>query len=165
MMFTQLSPDHRESILRHNWWGHDGRWYLFVAKELGFEKANEMNMAINKAVGKLEISNLMAVSGMNQESLQANLLQVLRMNLELCAKDVFGIKEFVNEGGSFVLRIGSCPAHAGTERAGYVSQYECACFKRAEGWLEGIGVTATSVIRKSLVKGDEFCEIVCTPEK
>ena len=85
MPFTQLSPNHRESILRHNWWGHDGRWYLFVAKELGFEKANEMNMAINKAVGKLEINNLMAVSGINQESLQANLLQVLRMNLELCA--------------------------------------------------------------------------------
>lgn len=89
MSFTEISPNHRESILRHNWWGHDGLWYLFVAEELGFKRANDMNMAINKAVGKLEIRNLMAVSGMNQESIQPNLLQTLRMNLELCVKDVF----------------------------------------------------------------------------
>jgi len=97
MLFPELSPGHRESILRHNWWGHDGRWYMFVANELGFHKANEMNMAINKAVGKLEINT---------------------------------------------------------------SDYECACFKRAEGWFEALGVNGTSFVRKSLVRGDEFCEVV-----
>ena len=165
MSFPQLSPEHRERILRHNWWGHDGRWYLFVAKERGFQKANEMNMAINKAMGKLEIGNLMAMSGMDQELITSNLLKVLRMNLELCAKDVFGVREFVKEGGSFVLRIDTCPAHSGTQKAGYVSNYECACFKRGEGWLEALGINSTSLVRKSLVRGDEFCEIVITPDK
>lgn len=165
MLFPQLSTNHRENILRHNWWGHDGLWYLFVAKELGFQKANDMNMAINKAVGKLELNNLMAISGMNQESIQPNLLQVLRINLELCAKDVFSIKGFVKEGRNLILRIGSCPAHSGTQKAGYMSHYQCACFKRVEGWFEAIGVSSTSFVRKSLVKGDEFCEIVITPEK
>ena len=61
--FPQISTNDREKILRHNWWGHDGRWYMFVAKELGFEKANEMNMKINKAIGKLEIKSIMAISG------------------------------------------------------------------------------------------------------
>lgn len=165
MLFPQLSPDDRENILRHNWWGHDGRWYLFVAKEFGFQKANDMNMAINKAVGKLEIKNLMAISGMNQESIRPNLLQVLKINLELCAKDVFSIKGFVKEGPNFVLRISSCPAHSGSQKAGYMSHYQCACFKRAEGWFEAIGVSSTSFVRKSLVKGDKLCEIVITPEK
>ena len=70
MSLPQISTDDREKILRHNWWGHDGRWYLFVAKELGFEKANEMNMKINKAIGKLEIKNIMAISGINKESIK-----------------------------------------------------------------------------------------------
>ena len=46
MSFPKLSANDRENILRNNWWGHDGRWYLFVSKEFGFEKANDMNMAI-----------------------------------------------------------------------------------------------------------------------
>ena len=165
MPFPELSPEHRESILRHNWWGHDGRWYLSVAKELGFQKANEMNMAINKAVGKLEFGNLMAISGMSQESMQSNLIEVLRTNLELCAKDVFSVKEFVEEQGRYILRIDGCPAYWGTQKAGYVSDYQCACFKRAEGWLEAVGVGGTALIRKSLVKGDEFCEVVVTLAK
>ncbi len=160
MLFPELSPGHRESILRHNWWGHDGRWYMFVANELGFHKANEMNMAINKAVGKLEINNLMALSGISQELRQLDLIEILRMNLELCAKDVFGLKELVEEGWDFIMRIDSCPAHSGTQKAGYTSDYECACFKRAEGWFEALGVNGTSFVRKSLVRGDEFCEVV-----
>ena len=165
MLFPGLLPQHRESILRRNWWGHDGRWYLLVAKELGFEKANDMNMAANRAAGELEIRNLMAIGGMNQESMRVNPLQILRFNLELCAQDVFTLKEFVNEGGDFILRIGSCPAYSGTQKAGYMSHYRCACFKRAEGWLEAMGVSGTCFIRKSLVGGDKFCEVVIAPEK
>lgn len=165
MSFSELSPDHRESILRHNWWGHDGRWYLSVAQELGFDKANEMNMMINEAVGKLEINNLMAISGMTEESIRQNLIQVLRMNLELVAQDVFSIRDFFEEGGDIILRIDKCPAHSGTQKAGYASHYQCSCFKRAEGWLEAVGIASTSLLRKSLVAGDEFCEIVVTPEK
>jgi hypothetical protein len=165
MPFPELSMNHREGLLRRNWWGHDGLWYLNVAKELGFQKANEMNMAINKAIGKSEIKNLMAISEMSRESIQRRLLDVLKMNLELCAKDVFHLKEFVREGNDFVLRIVSCPAHSGTRKAGYMDQYQCACFKRAEGWLEAVGLGSSSLIRKSLVKGDDLCEIVTTPEK
>jgi len=138
---------------------------MFVAKELGFDKANEMNMVINKAVGKLEIKNLMAISGMTEESIKQNLIQVLRMNLELVAKDVFSVQDFFEEGGNLILRIDECAAHSGTQKAGYGSHYQCACFKRVEGWLEAIGVGSTSFVRKSLVEGDKFCEIVVTPER
>lgn len=160
MSFPELSSADRENILRHNWWGHDGRWFLFVVKELGFEKANEMNMAVNREVGKVEIKNLMAVSGASRESMTANPLQVLAGNLDLCARDVFVLKELVEEGEEIVLRIESCPAASGTEKAGYMSEYRCACFKRAEGWLEALGIPGRAFIRKSLAEGDPFCEIV-----
>ena len=165
MSFPQISTNDREKILRRNWWGHDGRWYLFVAKELGFEKANEMNMNINKAIGKLEIKNFMAVSGIDEESIKQNLIQVLRRNLELCAKDVFDLQDILEVENSIVLQMSSCPAHAGTQKAGYVSEYQCACFKRCDGWFEAVGLTYSSFIRKSLTKGDKFCEIVMTPDK
>jgi hypothetical protein len=162
MSFPELSPSQRENILRRNWWGHDGRWFLFVANELGFEKANDMNMEINKAVGKMEIKNLMAISGLTEDSIRSDLLEVLKANLYLCAKDVFDLKEFVEESGSLVMRIERCPAHTGTRKAGYVSDYQCACFKRVEGWIEAAGVGGTALIRKSLMKGDQFCEIAAS---
>ncbi len=164
MVFPLISPSHRESMLRHNWWGHDGRWYLFVAQECGFEKANAMNLSINQAVGKMEIQNLAAVSGLDREGMREAILDVLRWNLDLCTGDVFDIAGFEQAGNSLVLTISACPACAGTQKAGYRDLYECACFKRAEGWLEGLGVPGSATIRKSLVRGDESCEIVMTLE-
>ena len=163
MPLPELPPGVRENILRQNWWGHDGRWYMFVAKAFGFEKANEMNMAINKSVGKMEIRNLMTLTGLNKEQLQSNLLDTLSTNLTLCAESVFDLKDIAEEGDNLVLRIEKCPAHSGTLNAGYLTDYKCACFKRADGWLEEIGLEGTSQIRKSLVKGDRFCEIVISP--
>ena len=126
MSLPQISTNDREKILRHNWWGHDGRWYLFVAKELGFEKANEMNMKINKAIGKLEIKNIMTISGIDKESIKQNLIQFLRTNLELCAKDVFDLQDFQEEGNSILFKVSNCPAHSGTQKAGYMNDYQCA---------------------------------------
>lgn len=165
MPFFELSSDDREKILRQNWWGHDGRWYMFVAKELGFDRANEMNMKINKAVGKLEIKNLAAVSSIREDSIRQNLVDFLKTNLQLCAKDVFTLKDFRSEGEDIVLKVSRCPAHSGTRKAGYMDDYQCACFKRCEGWLEAIGLNCRSFVRKSLMKGDGVCEIVMTPEK
>ena len=163
MTIDELSPGLRESILRHNWWGHDGRWYMCVARELGFEKANEMNMAINKAVGKMETRNLMALSGMSREDAGLNLLEVLKTNFYLCAQDVFEIREFVEENGRFVLKLDSCIAHSGTQKAGFSEEYQCACFKRIEGWFEGLGLNGTASITRSLARGDPLCEIVFSP--
>lgn len=163
MEFNKLTQQDRENILRNNWWGHDGRWFFFVAKEFGFRKANEMNMAINRAVGKLEIKNLISITGIKKITLQKNLLEALRTNLELCAKDVFVIKEFIKKDQSFVLKIDSCAAHSGTEKAGYTDKYECACFKRADGWLEALDANYNSSIKKSLLRGDNECEIIISP--
>ncbi|MBW1642877.1 MAG: hypothetical protein JRJ39_11950 [Deltaproteobacteria bacterium] len=164
MSFPQLSANDRENILRNNWWGHDGRWYLFVSKEFGFEKANEMNMAINKAVGKLEMKNYMDVSKIDEEYIKRDLVQNLKLNLELCAQDVFTIMDFYDEDNHFILKISRCAAHFGTQKADYMRNYKCACFKRIEGWFDAIGVNATVLIQKSLVNDDKFCEIIIRPD-
>lgn len=164
MLFPQLSANDRENILRSNWWGHDGRWYLFVSKEFGFEKANEMNMAINKAVGKLEMKNYMAVAKVDEEFIKQDLIQNLKLNLELCAQDVFTIMDFYDENSNFILKISKCAAHYGTQKADYMRNYKCACFKRIEGWFDAIGMNASVIIEKCLIKDDKFCEIKIMPD-
>ena len=159
MSCIRLSEDEKEKILRMNWWGHDGRWYMMVSNELGFDKANEMNMAINRAIGKLEIKNLMAVSKTDVNAIKQDLFSYIRLNLELCAKDVFEVSDFYKSNGEMALVIGNCPAYQGTKKAGYASNYQCACYKRVEGWLDAVNVVADVRLEKSLINGDESCKI------
>ena len=155
----QLSNSEKERILRMNWWGHDGRWYMAVSKELGFDKANEMNMSINKGVGKLEMRNLMEVSKTDIDTIKQDLFNFIRLNFDLCAKDVFEISDFYESKGQIILKIIKCAANEGTNKAGYASDYECACFKRVEGWFEAAKATVNVRLEKSLINGDEFCQI------
>jgi hypothetical protein len=53
----------------------------------------------------------------------------------------------------------------GTKKAGIMDLYQCACFKRAEGWAEACGLKAEVFIRKSMIKGDDECEVVLSIEK
>jgi len=159
MSHVQLSNSKKEKVLRMNWWGHDGRWYMMVSNELGFDKANEMNMAVNKAVGKLEMKNLMAVSKTGIDVIKQDLFSYIRFNFDLVARDVFAVSDFYESNGQIILKIKSCPAYHGTRKARYESNYKCACYKRVEGWFEAVNQAADVRLEKSLILGDESCEI------
>lgn len=165
MGFKKLSSIERERILRQNWWGHDGRWFFHVASELGFSKANQMNMTVNRAVGKMEMKNFLAASGLSANEIQQNLLDIMEANLKLCAADVFSIRHFKQIGDSIELVMDECAAHTGTAKAGYAGNYECACFTRIEGWLDAMNIRGNVSIASSLLKGDDHCKIVLNLEK
>ena len=165
MSLKELSSEERERILRRNWWGHDGRWFYHVASEFGFSKANQMNMAINRAVGKMEMRNFLIASGLSGIEIQRNMLDILKSNMEMCAADVFSIRYFIQAGDTFTLAIDECAAHTGTTKAGYAGDYECACFKRSLGWLDGMALCGSVRIDASLLKGDDHCEIVMKLKK
>jgi hypothetical protein len=165
MGLKALPSKERERILRQNWWGHDGRWFFHVASELGFSKANQMNMAINRAVGKMEMKNFLTASGLSGIEIQQYMLDILKANLEMCAADVFSIRHFRQAGDTFTLVIDECAAHTGTVRAGYGGDYECACFRRSEGWLDAMGIRGSVRIAASLLKGDSHCKISIKLEK
>jgi hypothetical protein len=165
MGLKTLPSKERERILRQNWWGHDGRWFFHVASEFGFSKANQMNMAINRAVGKMEMKNFLAASALSGNEIQQYMLDILKANLEICAADVFSIRHFKQTDDTFTLAIDECPAHTGTAKAGYAGDYECACFKRGEGWLDGMGMRGSVRIAASLLKGDRHCKIFVKLEK
>jgi len=135
MGLKALPTKERERILRQNWWGHDGRWFFHVASELGFPKTNQMNMAINMAVGKMEIKNFLMASGLSGIEIQQYMPDILKANLEMCGADVFSIRYFKQAGDTFTWVIDECAAHTGTVKSGYAGDYECACFKRIEGWI------------------------------
>ena len=165
MGFKALSSKERERILRQNWWGHDGLWFFHVASELGFSKANQMNKAINRAVGKMEMKNFLTASGISIAEVQQYMPDILKANLEMCAADVFSIRYFKKVDDSLELAIDKCAAHTGTIKADYAGDYECACFKRIEGWLDAMDFHGSVRIAASLLKGENHCKIFIKLEK
>ena len=145
MGLKALPSKKRERILRQNWWGHDGRWFFHVASELGFSKANQMNMAINRTVGKMEMKNFRRASGLSGIEIQQQMLDILKANLEMCASDVFSIRYFMQAGDTFTLVIDECAAHTGTVRAGYAGVPVSGAVKA--GWMEWVFAEASVSLR------------------
>lgn len=165
-LVDRISPEDRERILRKNWWSHDGRWFLFTAREVGFEVANKLNMLVNKSMGKAEMKRLLAALNMDETTAADNFFEIIETVSDLYCKDVFVIDGFTKERDDrWVFRIKDAPCYQGTKKAGIIDSYQCACWKRFEGWVEACGLKADISIRKSLVKGDDECEIVVSIEK
>nr|MDO8082881.1 DUF6125 family protein [Candidatus Freyarchaeota archaeon] len=165
-LVDKIPPEEREKILRINWWTHDGRWFYYTVKESGFEVANKLNMLVNKSMGKAEMKRLLAALNMDETRTADNFFEIMETVWDLYCKNVFVIGGFTKENdNTWIFTIKDSPCYEGTKKAGITDLYQCACWKRAEGWIEACGLKAKVYIRKSMVKGDDVCEVVFSTEK
>lgn len=165
-LINKIPPEEREKILRQNWWNHDGRWFYYTAREAGFELANKLNMLVNKSIGRAEMRRLMAALNIDATKAADTISALIETLSDLFVKDVFVIVGFTKENDyTWVYRLKDGPCYVETKKAGIMDLYQCACFKRAEGWAEACGLKAEVFIRKSMIKGDEECEVVFSIEK
>ncbi|MEM3564379.1 MAG: DUF6125 family protein [Candidatus Jordarchaeaceae archaeon] len=165
-LIDRISAEEREKILRINWWSHDGRWYLYTGREVGFEAANRLNMLVNKSIGKAEMKRLLETLKIDPNRAAEYFFEIIETVSNLYTKDVFEVEGLTKENeNTWIYRIKNSPCYEGTKKAGILNLYQCACYKRAEGWAEACGLTADIYIRKSLVKGDDVCEIVFSLKK
>jgi hypothetical protein len=165
-LIGKISPEEREKILRINWWTHDGRWFLYTGREVGFEVANKLNMLVNKSMGKAEMKRLLAALNMDETRAANNFYELIETVSDLYCKNVFVIGGFTKENDyTWVFSIKAAPCYEGTKKAGILDSYQCACWKRAEGWVEACGLKAKVSLRKTLVKGDDECEVIFSLEK
>lgn len=153
-LVDKIPMEEREKILRINWWTHDSRWFYYTVKESGFEVANKLNMLVNKSMGKAEMKRLLAALNMDETKAANNFFELIETVWELYCKNIFIFGESTKEGNhNRIYRIKYDPCYEGTKKAGIIDSYQCACWKRFEGWVETCGVKGEVHIRKNLVKG------------
>ncbi|MGQ9721533.1 MAG: hypothetical protein ACUVXA_09460 [Candidatus Jordarchaeum sp.] len=96
----------------------------------------------------------------------AEYFEIIQTVSNLYTKDVFEIRGLTKEDETtWIYRFKNVPCYEGTKKAGILDLYECVCYKRAEGWAEACGLKAEVYIRKSLVNGDDECEVVFSINK
>jgi hypothetical protein len=157
-MRAELSPTEREKLLRDLWVAHDGRWFLTVAAEFGFDVANKLNQAVLRSMGKKEARELMTRTGTQIE--HAN---DVKKFMEM-AGPIYWPEAHVYDIGDphdnmMTGHVIHCYVWDNVSKASGTSLYKCAAPLRFRAWLEGLGVPGEVIATKECDTCNGSCDI------
>jgi hypothetical protein len=157
---VKLTSDRREKILKDNWFSHDGRWFLKVAQELGFDVANRLNQIVAKSMGKTEAKRFLIESNFGEVKNIEDLQYIFTEGCRLYYPKEHEFEFKIVDKNTLVGIVTRCIAFDAVKKTGTTDVYQCSCVIRHGAWLEAFGLDGEAFIRKSMMKGDNVCEIV-----
>jgi len=157
----KLTAEQREKILRENWWSHDGRWFLKAAQELGFDVANRLNQNVIRSMGKTEAKRFLRESNFGKVKNIEDLRYIFEEGCRLYYPKEHEYEFKIMDKNTILGIVTRCIGFDAVKKAGVTDVYQCACVTRHGAWLEAFGLDGEALIRKSLMKGDDVCEVVC----
>ena len=162
---VKLTSEQREKILKENWFSHDGRWFLKVAQELGFDVANRLNQIVARSMGKTEAKRFLKESNFGEVKKIEDLQYIFTEGCRLYYPKEHEFEFKIVDKNTILGKVTTCIAFDAAKKAGVTDVYQCGCMARHGAWLEAFGLDGEAFIRKSMLKGDDFCEVVCTVKK
>jgi DNA-binding transcriptional regulator/RsmH inhibitor MraZ len=143
-MRAELSPTEREALLRDMWVAHDGRWFLAVAAEFGFDAANKLNQAAVRSIAKKEAKEFKIRSGAEIAN-ASDFKEFLDSAGALYWPDEHKREIEIVEDNLVVGHVLHCYVWDNISKAGGLSVNRCAAPTRFRGWLEGLGLSGEVV--------------------
>ncbi len=62
-LLSSVNNEKKIEILRKNWMSHEARYQMAIVRELGWEKANNINKTVIYEIGKVMMYRLMNING------------------------------------------------------------------------------------------------------
>jgi hypothetical protein len=154
------------NLLGKGWLTHDGMWFYHTCRELGIEKANELNKAAIKSLASIEVDRMKRLLGIAQEKFETfdELLKFMLSALELTLPDSVFRKLHLTASAGNLMRWEweslQCFAYKGMKQIGVIDRYHCGVMYRIECWLEALGVrySMQPVIEGCLMHEKGACE-------
>lgn len=143
----QMDKKALKELLSKGWLTHDAMWFALVMRELGVERANELNKAAVVSMSAFEVRRLKKALGFGESRIEsfAELGTFLDGAFDLLIPDFMRFRYSMDEHN--VLRWewekDECFAYKGVKRLGIPGQYRCGVMLRVESWLTGLGVAYT----------------------
>lgn len=157
-MGAELSPTEKEALLRDLWVAHDGRWFLAVAAEFGFDVANKLNQVVLRSMGKKEAKELMTRTGTKIAN-ASDFQKFLEMAGPLYWPEEHVYQIGDPEANTVVGRVIHCYVWENVNKAGATSFYQCAAPLRFRAWLEGLDIPGEVIATKECDTCNGSCEI------
>lgn len=157
-MRAELSPTEREKLLRDLWVAHDGRWFLGVAAEFGFDVANRLNQAVLRSMGKKEAREFKNRSGAEIASAK-DFKEFLELAGPLYWPEAHVYEICDPRGNMMTGRVIHCYVWEEVNKAGGLSLYQCAAPLRFRAWLEGLDIPGEVIATKECDTCNGSCDI------
>jgi hypothetical protein len=160
MSLPELSS---KDALKKLWWLHDSFWHAAVVRELGVERANQLNLEVSE-----KISRMLTIMLLREKIIRRPLsIQELMGVFKVFWKNAFFDELYVNEpieyGEETAIYAGTrCHAYSSLSKAGILDGYECGCQAVRNGVMKALRLNPLHEIKESLVKGDGRCVIRIT---
>jgi hypothetical protein len=165
-VLDEIEKTEIRNLLGKGWLTHDGMWFYNTCRELGIEKASEINKAAIKSMAPFEMGRMKRILGIVQKNFETfdELVQFLLAALELTLPDSVFRNFYITSSGKNLIRWKwdhlQCFAYKGMKQMGIIDGYRCGVMYRIECWLEtlGVGYSMHPVIQGCLMHEKGVCE-------
>ena len=154
--------------LRKLWWLHDSFWHAALIKELGFERANRINLEVAEKLFRMMTNQLLRERVIERPRSIQDLLAIFKAVWKNAFFDGLYIHDPISYDGATATWIGSkCYVYDSLKKANMLEGYECGCQAVRDGVMRALRLKPLHKITESLVRGDVRCviEITFAPEK
>ncbi len=135
-----LQKNELKEILIKNWMTHDAMWFYHCLQECGIERTNNINKAVVRAMGTIEIRRIQKAVGIQNVATFEDVKSLLEAAWDIVKGDF--MKSSLSLPAKNILRgdFEKCFAYEGIRQIGAIEQYECGIFERIYGWFDGLGM-------------------------
>ena len=149
--------------LRKLWWLHDSFWHATLVKELGFERANRINLQAAEKLFRMMTNQLLREKLIERPRSIQDLMPVFRAVWKNAFFGGLYIDEPVTFHGNTAIWIGSrCHVYEAIKKARMLAGYECGCQAVRNGVMKALRLKPLHEIKESLVKGNGRCVVETT---
>ena len=146
-------------ILQMCWAQHDGQWFLKSKRELGIQKANDLNQNVIFSMGKIEAKHIMNALGVKRGTVKTipEVFKIMNTFMDIIIPKIMKFKFVVhsNKEGDGVVK--KCFIWEEVKKSKKENEYTCACMQRHRGWLDALGIEVDLFATKRFPDGDNEC--------
>jgi len=145
------------------WWLHDSFWHAAIVKELGPDRANQLNLEISE-----KIFRMLTITLLRQKIIERpRSIQELMFVCKTVWKNAFFDELYVNEpityeGDTATWTGTRCHVYDSLSKANMLLGYKCGCQALRNGVMKVLRLKPIHEIKESLIKGDGRCVITIT---
>jgi len=159
-LISTVNNEKKIEILRKNWMSHEARYQMAIVRELGWEKANNINKTVIYEMGKVMMYRLMNALGISQVDNIDDFKEICLTTQEFYyPPPIFSVHFDRESDTSLSGSVEKCGIIENVKRLGVSDQYECGCFAMRSGWYKALGVEVKEEVLTCLKDGDGACKI------
>ena len=146
-------------ILQMCWAQHDGQWFLKSKRELGIQKANDLNKKVIFSMGKIEAKHIMNALGVKKGTLRTipEVFKMMNTFMDVIIPKIMKFRFMVHSDKEGDGVIKKCFIWEEVKKSKKENEYTCACIHRHLGWLNALGIEGEILAIKRFPDGDNEC--------